>query len=92
MKRVLIVFLALTIPAMLCLRVWQVYRYQRLLSRMEELDREQRDWLERNKKLLAGISVLRSPSRIEELATERLGLTDEGKSADIRLEFANSGE
>jgi cell division protein FtsL len=92
MKRVLLIFLVLTIPAMLCLRVWQVYRYQSLLSRLEELDREQRDWLERNKKLLAAISVLRSPSRIEQLANGRLGLTDEEKTPEIRLEFGSSGE
>jgi cell division protein FtsL len=92
MKRVLIIVLALTIPAMLCLRVWQVYRYQRLVSRLEELDSEQREWLERNKKLLAAIAVLRSPARIERLATGRLGLTDEDKAPEIRLEFGTGGE
>ena len=87
MKRIVILVLVMTVPIFLSLKVWQVRRYQSLAGETRELEQVQRDWLERNKKLLASIAVFRSPARIERLARESLGLTDDGKEPKLRIEF-----
>jgi hypothetical protein len=92
LKRLLILGLIITVPAILSLKVWQVRRYQSLLNEIGDLEDAQRDWLERNKKLLTGIAVFRSPLRIEELARERLELTKEGKEPELRIEFVEQGD
>ena len=38
------------------------------------MEASQNEWLERNKKILAGISLFSSPERIENLAVENLEL------------------
>lgn len=88
-KKTLLIVMALTLPVLLGLRVAQVHRYRQLVAGIEELDDEQREWLERNKRLLAGIAVFSSPRRIEELARERLELTDEDKGPWARIEFGD---
>ena len=65
MKKIVVLLLAATVPLLMGLRVWQVQRTQALLSKIETMDREQREWLERNKRLLSAIAVFRSPARIE---------------------------
>ncbi len=74
MKKVLILFLAVTVPVLLSLEVWQVFRYRRLKQETLELEAQQKDWLEKNKKVLANISLFSSPERIEKLARDTLGL------------------
>ena len=88
MKRIVILTLVLTVPVFLSLKVWQVRRYQGLARETRELEETQRDWLERNKKLLASIAVFRSPARIERLARERLGLTNDETEPELRIEFS----
>jgi cell division protein FtsL len=89
--RLLVLLLAASIPALLAVKVWQVQRTQALLSRMEAMDREQREWLEKNKRLLSAIAVFRSPARIEKLAREKLGL-QAGVEPDLRIEVGGGGE
>ncbi len=91
MKKVLLLLFAATVPALLGLKIWQVHRTQTLLSRIETLDQQQREWLEKNKRLLSAIAVFRSPARIERLARERLGL-EPGVEPDLRIELGGEGE
>jgi len=56
------------------LNTWQGYRYQELEQEVENLELEQKDWLEKNKKVIAALAVLSSPERVEALAVEKLGL------------------
>ncbi len=90
MRRTLLLLLAASIPILLGVKVWQVQRTQALLEKVEALDQQQREWLERNKKLLSAIAVFRSPARIEKLAKEKLGL-GAGVEPDLRIELPSSG-
>ncbi len=74
MKKKLWLLLLLSIPVIIFLNVWQVYNYDRVKEATIALEEQQREWLERNKRLIAGIAVLRSPARIEGLAREQLEL------------------
>ncbi len=65
---------ALTIPVVLCLQVQQVVQYDELKDKVTDLETLQEEWLDKNKKVLANISLFRSPERIEKLAVEELGL------------------
>jgi cell division protein FtsL len=73
-KKVIVVLLALSIPVLLSLEVWQVFRFRRLKEEVFALEEKQKDWLEENKKILANISLFSSPERIERLAEEVLDL------------------
>ncbi len=86
-KRVLIVIFACTIPLVLFLSSVQAYNYMKLKAEVEKLEADQKDWLEKNKKLIASIEVLRTPQRMEKLATEELGLRKIDKKRVTLIEF-----
>jgi len=66
--------LVFTIPAFLGLMVWQSNRYQNLTREMSRLEKTQTEWIESNKRLIAGIAEYSSPERIEKIAIEQLEL------------------
>ena len=68
-------FIVLTIPLFLGVVAWQSVRYAKLDKNVRRLEAVQEDWVERNKKLIAGIAVLSSSRRIEQVAVHDLGLT-----------------
>jgi cell division protein FtsL len=72
-KRALILIF-LTLPVFLFVNVWQVYRYKNLENTIEQLEEEQQEWVEKNKRLIAGIAVLSSPERLAKLAENDLEL------------------
>jgi cell division protein FtsL len=74
-RRLFLYTLVVTIPLMLGLDSWQATRYARLESQLRRLEADQRDWLESNKKLIAGIAILGSAERIETIARKELGLS-----------------
>lgn len=74
-KRVLIIICVIAIPIALFFNVWQSYRYAELSAELDQLETAQREAFERNKRLIAGIAVLRSPGRVARLAEEQLGLS-----------------
>ena len=75
MKRYLLLYLiVLTIPLLLGLNAWQSSRYTSLQSEMKRLEDAQGEWVESNKRLIAGIAVLSSPKRIEHIARTELDL------------------
>jgi hypothetical protein len=52
----------------------QGYRYQSLDREVDALEQVQKDWLEKNKKAIAALAVLSSPTRVASIAVDRLGL------------------
>jgi cell division protein FtsL len=68
------IIIALTFVALFFLNTWQGYRYQELEQEVGNLELEQKDWLEKNKKVIAALAVLSSPERVEALAADKLGL------------------
>ena len=74
MRKRIILLLLCTIPALVFLNVWEVFRFEELKSAVQSLESEQKEWLEKNKRMITGIAVLNSPARIEMLAEEELEL------------------
>lgn len=76
--------LLLLFPVLLCLNVWQSFRYQQLESDLVELQKQQLDLVEKNKRALAAVAVFSSPSRVGVLAEENEDLF-KADAADIIL-------
>lgn len=74
LKAAIIVAFVLLLGGFFFLNTWQGYRYEKLRRDVQNMEEEQRDWLEQNKKLVAALAVLSSPERIEKLAERELGL------------------
>jgi len=74
-KRFLLIYvLVLSIPLCLGLLVWQSNRYKNLAGELERLEQTQAEWIESNKRLIAGIGEYSSPQRIENIAKSELKL------------------
>ena len=72
---VLLYFFILSIPIFLGIAAWQSFRYRELDRNVRRLEAAQEDIIESNKKLIAGIALLSSSGRIEQVAIHDLGLT-----------------
>ena len=70
----LLYFIVLSIPVFLGIVAWQSVRYTELDRGVRRLEAVQEDWVENNKKLIAGIAVLSSSQRIEQVAVRDLSL------------------
>jgi len=66
--------LVITIPLFLGLLVWQSNRYQNLSGELLRLEQTQAEWVESNKRLIAGISEYSSPDRIDDIARKELNM------------------
>ncbi|MCL2130369.1 MAG: cell division protein FtsL [Treponema sp.] len=77
MKRhfLLLYFFIITIPIFLGVIAFQSVRYHKLDKDLKRLEAVQEDWVESNKKLIAGIAVLSSSGRIERIAKNDLKLS-----------------
>jgi cell division protein FtsL len=71
-KRPLYYLMALAIPAAFALNAWQSVAYAGVSRELKVLEKTQSEWIESNKRLIAGISVLSSAERIERLAIHEL--------------------
>jgi cell division protein FtsL len=71
-RSLLIYFFVLTVPLLLALSAWQAERFAELQKDVKKLEASQEEWLESNKRLIAGIAVLSSPERIEHIASNEL--------------------
>ena len=71
----LLYLFVLSIPFFLGAAAWQSVRYTKLEKSVRRLEAVQEDWVESNKKLIAGIAVLSSSRRIEQVAVYDLGLS-----------------
>ena len=74
LKRIFKFFIICTVPLFLLLSSYQAYNYLKLEQEVIEQEKEQKQWLEKNKKIIASISVLRTPERIEKIAQDKLDL------------------
>jgi cell division protein FtsL len=76
MRRYLLLYVVvLTIPLFLGLNAWQSARYISLQREIGRLEEAQAEWVESNKRLIAGIAVLSSSERIENIAQKDLELS-----------------
>ena len=71
---VLLYFFVLSIPFFLGVTAWQAFRYAELDKNVRNLEAAQEKKVEINKKLIAGIAVLSSSRRIEQVAVHDMGL------------------
>jgi cell division protein FtsL len=74
MKRFFFYLMVLSIPLLLALVSWQSARYGDLERELGRLEKSQQEWIENNKRLIAGISLLSSPDRVEHIARDELGM------------------
>ncbi len=80
-------FLAILFVALLMANVIIGFRFQQLRRSIGELEAEQRNILEENKRLIATIAILRSPERISDLAVEELELERTEPPDILRIEI-----
>jgi hypothetical protein len=72
--------------------VVQAIQYQDLSREVASKERQQSEWVEKNKKALAGVTVLSSPQRIETLAQADSGLQSVGADRTVKVKFSAAGE
>ncbi len=85
MKRILLLAMALLVPALLFLNAWQGFRYHTLSTEVAELEKRQKGIIEQNMGTLARIAYERSPQRIEERAAKEPGLAPIDNSRVTRV-------
>ena len=90
--RIILYACALTIPLALGLAVWQSNRYSELEWEVSQLERFQEEWVESNKRLIAGIAVLSSSERIEFIAVNDLGLTKKRPEEVLQIRIEGGGK
>ncbi|MDR2702186.1 MAG: septum formation initiator family protein [Spirochaetaceae bacterium] len=73
-RRILLYVMVLAVPAFLGFTAWQSARYADLERELFRMEKTQEEWVEANKRLIAGITILSSPDRIERIARDDLGL------------------
>ena len=92
MNRKLLLAAAATLPLLFLAVVVQAINYQDLKRDVAAKEREQYEWVEKNKKALAGVTVLRAPQRIESLASADAGLQSVGADRTVKVQFKAAGE
>ncbi len=75
-KRVALLALCLAVPGLLMLNAWQGYRYHALSDKVVELEKAQKDLLEKNRAAIADIAHEQSLQRVEEKAGAALESLD----------------
>jgi len=73
-KYFLLYLITITISLFLGLLVWQSNRYHTLARELARLEQSQAEWIESNKRLVAGIAENSSAERIESVAKNQLDL------------------
>jgi cell division protein FtsL len=85
----LLYFITLTIPLLLGAAAWQATRYSQLVRELDRLETVQQEWIENNKRLIAGISVLSSAERIEQIALGSLKLMKKQPEDVLQIRIEN---
>ncbi|MDR2021098.1 MAG: septum formation initiator family protein [Treponema sp.] len=85
-------FLILTIPLFLGLTTLQSSRYAQLEREMRRLETVQEEWIESNKRLIAGIAALSSSERIEHIARNDLGLQKKAPEEILQIRIEGDGD
>jgi cell division protein FtsL len=90
MKRYFLLYIiTLTIPLLLGAAAWQATRYSQLILEVDRLETVQQEWIESNKRLIAGISVLSSAERIEQIASGSLKLVKKQPEDVLQIRIEN---
>ena len=87
LKNVIAVLLVLMIPFFLFFAVWQGMNYSSLELEVRQLEQEQYEVIEMNRRFISGVTVLSSPGRIEKLAVENLGMRKAEAGEIMRIEM-----
>ncbi|MCK4540650.1 MAG: cell division protein FtsL [Spirochaetales bacterium] len=72
-KRI-VFLLVLTIPLLFFLNIRQTFQFREIEGEVVDLERQQKEMYEENKRMVIGIEFLRSPERIDSLAQDVLEL------------------
>jgi cell division protein FtsL len=91
MKRLLLLyFLVATLPLFLGISLSRAGKYTVLRREVRNLEVIQEEWIESNKRLIAGITLFSSPDRIEHIATQELGLTKKQPEEILQIRIESS--
>lgn len=85
-RKLLLLFLVATVPGIIFLTVRQVYNYNQIDREVNSLIKNQRELFEQNKRMVANLSILSSPGRIDGLAENILEL-QKTTANTIRIEL-----
>ncbi len=91
MKKVVILFILLTVPFSVFIVVQQVFINEKIQKEMKVLTEKQRTLFEKNKRLIANIAILKSPARIESLAKNNLHLKEIPDDKIIHISIRSDG-
>jgi hypothetical protein len=91
MKRILAVLAIASVPLLLMMTVRQTARFESLRSEALRMESLQRDWIEQNRKIQAGISVLSARERVDKAAQGTLGLTPVRPEGILRIKVGEKG-
>ncbi len=92
MKRILSVLILLSIPSLMMLQIFQAYRYVTVREEMVAAESRQKDLLEKNRRLQAGIAVYDAPERIYGVAVDSLGLKNAAPEDVLQVRFPENPE
>lgn len=73
-RKFLLLIIVATVPGLIFLTVKQVFDYNQVDKEVQSLIMDQRELFEQNKRMVANLSILSSPGRIDELAENILEL------------------
>lgn len=90
-RKILLLLIAATIPGVIFLTVRQVYDYNQIDGEVHSLIMSQRELFEQNKRMVANLSILSSPGRIDELAENILEL-QKNAAETVRIKIDAGGE
>jgi len=86
MRKVLVLFIITTIPGLIFITVRQVYKYNQVDAEVNSLIMSQRELFEKNKRMVANLSILSSPERIDSLAGDMPDLNN-GALDTVRIKI-----
>ena len=89
-RRLLFYCFVLSIPAFLALTAWQSSRYGDLERELIKLEKTQEEWVENNKRLIAGVAFLSSPDRIEHIARNELHLRKKSPEEVLQISITEA--
>ncbi|RKX86220.1 MAG: cell division protein FtsL [Spirochaetes bacterium] len=91
MKKFLLLIIVATVPGIIFLTVRQVYNYNKIDQEVHSLILDQRELFEQNKRMVANLSILSSPGRIDDLAENKLKM-EKNRVDTIRIKIETAKE
>ena len=85
-RKILLLLIVATVPGVIFLTVRQVHNYNQIDSEVYSLIMSQRELFEQNKRMVANLSILSSPGRIDELA-ENIPALQKTAANKVRIEI-----